>query len=71
MNGAETLILYRDGLTIYSSSGQQNVTTSLGTFPINSHASETVTASARTGEPLTTPLGLDNTRSPGSWRAEL
>jgi len=49
-NGSGNLILSGSGLTVFSSSGQENVTTGSDVFAIKPHAVETMTASGQKSE---------------------
>jgi hypothetical protein len=49
-DGTGHLLLFADGLTVSSSSGQLSVTTGLDTFPLNAHATEAISATGLDAE---------------------
>ncbi len=49
-DGAGTLLLYGNGLTVSSSSGVESVTTGSDTFAINPHATEAISATGENSE---------------------
>ena len=51
-NGANSLLLYGDGLTVSSASGQLSVTAALDSFALKPHAHETINASGADNETL-------------------
>ena len=49
-NGSGDLLLFANGLTVSSSSGQLNVTTGADAFPLNAHATEAISATGLNSE---------------------
>jgi hypothetical protein len=50
VNGSGSLLLYANGLTITSSSGNESITTGSDTFAVNPHSVETTTTNSKSTE---------------------